>query len=65
MKTQFQMFYEAHRRISDRNNAFMDLVTDESNPMTKQDLERLIARWPEKYSMFAEFLKVLPDEVQA
>ena len=65
MKTQFQMFYEAHRRITDRNNAFMDLVTDESNPMTKQDLEGLIARWPEKYGMFAEFLKLLPDEVQA
>jgi len=64
MKTQFQLFYEAHRRISDRNNAFMDLVTDESNPMTKQDLEGLIARWPKKYGMFVEFLKVLPDEVQ-
>ena len=63
MKTQFQMFYEAHRRIADLNNAFMDLVPDASNPMTKQDLERLIARWPERYGMFAEFLKVLPDEV--
>ena len=64
MKTQFQMFYEAHRRIADLNNAFMDLVPDASNPMTKQDLERLIARWPEKYGMFVEFLKAMPDEVQ-
>ncbi len=65
MKTQLQLFYEAHRRISDRNNAFMDLVTDASNPMTKQDLERLIARFPMRYSMFTEYLAVLPDEVQA
>lgn len=63
-EARFRLFYEAYRRIADRNNAFMDLVTDEPNPMTKQDLEGLISRWPEKYGMFAELLKVLPDEVQ-
>lgn len=56
MKTQMQHWNESHRKVADANNAFMDMVKCESNPMTNQDLERLIARWPERYSRFAGFV---------
>ena len=62
MKSQQQIFWEEHRRIADRNEAFMDLVNCKENPMTRQDLESLIRRNPAKYSRFSGFLDKLPKE---
>lgn len=56
MKTQLQMYREAERKLVDANEAFMDMVNDPDNPMTNDDLERLIARWPERYGRFSGFL---------
>lgn len=65
MKTQLQMYWEAEQRIFDRNNLFLELVSHPTNPLTNQDLERLIARWPERYEMYSGFLGKLKDEVVA
>ena len=65
MKTQLQMYREAEQRIFDRNNALLEMVNDPVNPLTNQDLERLIARWPERYEMYSGWLGKLTDEVPA
>ena len=55
-----QQIYEAERRkIAALDQAFMDLVTDPENPLTRQDLERLIALRPQHYARFKCFLNVL------
>ena len=56
MKTQYQFYIEAQRKLFDENRAFMDMVTDKINPMTNADLEALIKRKPEKYGKFSGFL---------
>lgn len=62
MKTQMQMFEESQQRLFSANQAFMDMVNHPTNPMTNQDLERLIAQWPERYGRFSGFLGILKDE---
>ncbi len=56
MKTQMQLYKEAERKLAEANQAFMDRVKDQVNPLTNEDLERLIARWPERYGRFSGFL---------
>lgn len=56
MKTQMQLYQEAERKLAEANEAFMDMVNDPVNPMTNDDLERAIARWPERYGRFSGFL---------
>ena len=65
MKTQLQMYRDAEQRIFDRNNAFLELVSHPTNQLTNQDLERLIARWPERYEVYSGWLGKLKDEVAA
>ena len=65
MKTQYQMYREAEQRIFDRNALFLELVNHPTNPMTNQTLERLIARWPERYERYSGWLGKLADEVAA
>ena len=65
MKTQYQMYREAEKRIFDRNRGFLELASHPTNPLTNQDLERLIARWPERYGMYSGWLGKLKDEVAA
>ena len=65
MKTQYKMYQEAEQRIFDRNNAFLEMVNDPVNPLTNQDLERLIARFPVRWARFSGFVGKLKDEVAA
>ena len=60
-KDQLQMFYAAHAKIAAENSAFMDMVNDQHNPMTNADLEKLIARHPERYGRFSGFLGKLAN----
>lgn len=53
---QLRLYQEAERKLADANRAFMDMVNDPVNPLTNEDLERLIARWPERYGRFSGFL---------
>lgn len=57
--TQKQMFYQAHRKIADGNNAFMELV--KAGDITRSELQRLIAKRPEVYTRFSAFLATLPE----
>jgi len=65
MKTQLQMYREAKQKLFDANRAFMEMVNDPVNPMTNQDLERLIARFPARWERFSGFVGKLKDEVVA
>ena len=61
MKPQMQYFWESHKRLADADKAFLELVNDPKNPMTNDDLSRLIARYPERYGRFAGFVGKLKD----
>jgi hypothetical protein len=65
MLTQAQQFELARRKIAALNAAFMEMVTHPTNPMTREDLEALIARRPERYARFAGFLDKLPTALKA
>ena len=65
MKTQMQLFYEAGRKISDGHSAFMEMITHPTNPLTSNDLRKLIAKRPELYGKYSGFIDNLPsDKVQ-
>ena len=55
-KTQVQMFYEEQKNIGEANELFMELLNHPTNPLTEQDLIKLVARWPERYGRFAGFI---------
>lgn len=53
--TQEQHFWAAHRRISDANEAMMDLLYG-PNPITDQELQKLIEKRPATYGRFAGYI---------
>lgn len=57
-KSMFRMSDEKYARL---NEAFMDMINDPVNPMTREDLEALISRRPDTYGRFAGFLDSLPS----
>ncbi|WP_166297108.1 hypothetical protein [Bradyrhizobium sp. 2S1] len=59
--TQLRTYEMARRRLADANMAFMEMVTHPTNPMTREDLTRLIALRPDRYSRFSGWLTVLPS----
>lgn len=61
MKTQEQMFYEAQRKLGESDRFFMELVKDEVNPLTNDDLEELVIRFPQRWSRYAGFIGKLPN----
>ena len=58
MKTQREMFYEAHKRLAAANEMFLEFV---QGGMTRQELERLIHRRPSLWARFSNWLDVLPS----
>lgn len=60
--TQLQMWREAEMKAFNLNRAFMEMINDSVNPMTNQDLERLIAKDPDRYGRFSGFIGKLKDE---
>ena len=65
MKTQLQMYWAAEQKLFDANRVFMEMVNDPVSPLTNQDLERLIARFPVRWARFSGFVGKLKDEVAA
>lgn len=63
MKTQYQMFQESQERLFERNRHFLEMVADPINPLTNQDLIRLIEHAPERWSQFSGWIGKLKDEV--
>ena len=64
MKTQYQICKEAAESFFNQKS-FREMADDPVNPLTNQDLERLIACWPERYEMYSGWLGKLKDEVAA
>lgn len=58
-KSQEQLYREAERKIGDANRLFLEMVDD---GLTKQELQKLIARRPALWGRFDNWLPVLPDE---
>lgn len=59
--SQLRQYELARRKLADGNEAFMELVTHPTNPMTREDLTALIKLRPERYSRFAGWIDVLPS----
>ena len=55
-KTQAQMYYDAVKLSGEKNMAFLDMVNDKHNPMTNDDLQKLIDRYPARYGCFSGFI---------
>jgi hypothetical protein len=60
--TQSQHFELSRRKIAALNSAFMEMVNCRENPLTRGDLEKLIAKRPHIYGRFSGFLDKLPKE---
>jgi hypothetical protein len=64
MADQKRIYEIERRKIAGLNEAFMDLVNHPTNPLTREDLEVLIARRPSQYERFSGFLDKLPRRAQ-
>lgn len=58
MKTQMNHYWEAHRKASDLNAAFLDMVSD---GMTRKELQVLVELRPSVYGRFENWLEKLPN----
>ena len=54
---QIQMYYAAVRRDGELNELFLELVRD---GMTRDELQKLIDKRPERYGRFSGWLESLP-----
>ena len=52
-KSQYQLFWEAHRKSADLNNGIMEIINDPVNPLTNEDLAALIKKRPHVYGRFS------------
>lgn len=59
MKSQLQMYRDAEAQVADGNRLFLEMVDHPTNPITRVDLEALIARRPERWGRFSGWLEVL------
>ncbi|WP_081577037.1 hypothetical protein [Acidithiobacillus thiooxidans] len=62
--SQMAHYWAAHHKIAAQNRAFMEMVTDPVNPITDHDLEALIAKRPEVYGRFSNFIGKLGGTLQ-
>jgi hypothetical protein len=60
--TQEQLFYQAHRKSADTNDAFLFLVKE---GITRSELQRNIERRPNLWGRFSNWLSVLPETLPA
>jgi hypothetical protein len=57
MRTQNQLYWQAHERLANINKAFMDLVRE--NNITSTELEKLIQKRPELYGHLKGWIETL------
>jgi len=60
--TNLQLYRQEEQKIFDGNEAFMFTVNCPTNPLTREQLARLIARFPQRWERFSGFLNTLPSE---
>jgi hypothetical protein len=58
--TQEQLFYQEQRKLGERDQFFFDLVKDPVNPLTNDDLEQLVAKFPQCWERYSGFIGKLP-----
>ena len=56
VKTQIQLCQEAQRRIWEANRHVMEMIRDEHNPLTREDLHKLADRFPERWEKYRTLL---------
>lgn len=54
-KSSKAMFYRSHDALAARNAAFMELLTHPTNPLTPEDVDKLVARNPDRYGAYAGY----------
>lgn len=54
MKTQRRMYDDATARIAERDELFMEMIRG-PNPLTPEEIDRLIERDPARYGRYAKF----------
>jgi hypothetical protein len=47
------MYYAAVRKSAEKDALFLELVNHPTNPMTNDDLQRLISKHPDRYGKYA------------
>lgn len=52
--TQKEHFQVAHRKVADANNLFIEIQRSD-NPITKEDFDKLVKRWPDFWLRFERF----------
>jgi hypothetical protein len=60
MKTQENLYWEALRKLSEIDHHVMDMINHPTNPITNSDLEKLVARFPERWGRYRGFIGKLP-----
>ena len=55
-KTQLQHYYSERKKIADRDRAFLEMVSDPINPMTRDDLIQLVKRHPDRYKRYEGYI---------
>lgn len=55
MRTQKQMFYDAGHQLAERDELMLSMLFGD-NPITDDELKKLIAKRPEKYSRYQGYL---------
>lgn len=61
MKTQVQLYRDAEEKIAAANIHFMDMVNDPINPLTNDDLAKLVERFPQRWERFSSYIGKLPN----
>ncbi len=61
MPTQLQIYYKSRQQTSIQNNHFIDIVNDKCNPLTNNDLEQLVIRFPERWAKFSGYIGTLKN----
>lgn len=61
MQSQKMMYESARRNLAELNLHFMEMIKDENNPLTNDDLARLIKRNPAIWRRYEGFVGKLKD----
>ena len=57
MKTQADFFYHAHRMIADKDKLFIEMRNHPTDPLTDEDLAKLIEKNPATWGRYEAYLK--------
>ena len=56
---QKQMYYQAVRKQTDADLVFMEMIKHPTDPLTADELRRLIAKYPQRWKRYEGFIPLL------